>query len=60
MIFLQRQQVDGAKVKARRLTIRDDCSSDWHKGKQRIKDDCESFALGSWVDAALFTEIGKD
>ena len=52
--------VDGAKVKARRLTMRDDCSSDWHKGKQRIKDDCESFALGSWVDAALFTEIGKD
>lgn len=52
--------VDGARVEARRLIIRDDGGSDWHKGKQRIKDDCESFALGSWVDAALFTETGKD
>lgn len=52
--------VDGARVEARRLIIRDDGGSGPHKGEQRIKDDCESFALGSWVDAVLFTETGKD
>lgn len=39
--------------------IRDDGGSDRHKGKQRIKDDCQSSAWGSWVDAMVFTEIGK-
>ena len=52
--------VDEARVEARRLIIRDDGGSDPHKGEQRIKDDCQSFALGSWVDAVLFTETGKD
>lgn len=33
--------VDGARVEARRLIIRDDGGSDQHKGKQRVKDDCD-------------------
>lgn len=49
--------VDGARVEARRLIIRDDGGSDWHKGSKESRM-TESFALGSWVDAA--TETGKD
>lgn len=52
--------VYGARVEARRLIIRDNGGSDPHKGEQRIKDDCQSFALGSWGDVVLFTETGKD